>query len=221
MPQSLPLPKYHQIYLVLREQLEDGRFAARVPAELDLVKEFGVARVTVRRALEQLVAEGLIERSPGRGTVTLAQDTTHAMGGPPPRQRAAAHRAAGEHRQHGSAHRRQGGAVRGVARVRSRSPDNSMLARDTLVQKAVRVRSTGDGPLSHITTYVPQAIAQRLRPARAGQEADPDAARRVGRADRPGATEHLGPAGRRRRGEAARVWTSARRCSPCSASCST
>src|SRR6476620_9016299 len=47
MTQPLPLPKYHQIYLVLRERLEDGRFAARVPAEMDLVKEFGVARVTV------------------------------------------------------------------------------------------------------------------------------------------------------------------------------
>jgi GntR family transcriptional regulator len=33
------------------------------------------------------------------------------------------------------------------------------LARNTLVQKAVRVRSTGDGPLSHITTHVPQVVA--------------------------------------------------------------
>ena len=60
MPQALPLPKYHQIYLVLREQLEEGRFAAGVPGEMHLVKEFGVARVTVRRALAQLVADGLI-----------------------------------------------------------------------------------------------------------------------------------------------------------------
>ncbi len=39
MTQPLPLPKYHQIYLVLRERSEDGRFAARVPAEMDLVKK--------------------------------------------------------------------------------------------------------------------------------------------------------------------------------------
>ena len=72
MIDALPLPKYHQIYLVLREQLAEGRFARGVPGEMHLMKEFGVARVTVRRALERLVAEGLIERSPGRGTVAVA-----------------------------------------------------------------------------------------------------------------------------------------------------
>ena len=71
MRATLPLPKYHQIYLVLREQLEEGRYADGVPAELQLTREFGVARVTVRRALERLEAEGMIERSPGRGTVAV------------------------------------------------------------------------------------------------------------------------------------------------------
>jgi GntR family transcriptional regulator len=158
MSQSLPLPKYHQIYLVLREQLEDGRFAARVPAEIDLVKEFGVARVTVRRALAQLVADGLIERSPGRGTVILAKDTSHAAGGAPPRQRA-----------------QLTGLLENIVNIGLRTsvkvvqfavlPASEQVARqldvarDTMVQKAVRIRSTGDGPLSHITTHVPQAIA--------------------------------------------------------------
>ncbi|MFM7703744.1 MAG: GntR family transcriptional regulator, partial [Rubrivivax sp.] len=71
MNAPLPLPKYHQVYLVLRERLEDGRFAHGVPGEMVLMKEFGVARVTVRRALERLAAEGLIERAPGRGTVAV------------------------------------------------------------------------------------------------------------------------------------------------------
>ena len=147
MTQPLPLPKYHQIYLVLRERLEDGRFAARVPAEMDLVKEFGVARVTVRRALGQLVADGLIERSPGRGTVTLAKDTTHAMRGSPPRQRV-----------------HLTGLLENIVNMGLRTavkvvqfevlPASEQVARqlevarNTLVQKAVRVRSTGDGPLS-------------------------------------------------------------------------
>ena len=65
MIDALPLPKYHQVYLVLREQLAEGRFAQGVPGEMQLMKEFGVARVTVRKALERLVADGLIERSPG------------------------------------------------------------------------------------------------------------------------------------------------------------
>ena len=51
MTPVLPLPKYHQIYLVLREQLREGQFAAGLPPEVALSKQFGAGRVTVRRAL--------------------------------------------------------------------------------------------------------------------------------------------------------------------------
>ena len=37
---------------MLREQLAEGRFARGVPGEMQLMKDFGVARVTVRKALE-------------------------------------------------------------------------------------------------------------------------------------------------------------------------
>ncbi|MEI8267222.1 MAG: GntR family transcriptional regulator [Betaproteobacteria bacterium] len=68
MSALLPITKYHQVYLVLREQLQEGRFAQGLPGELALTQQFGVGRVTVRRALEQLVQEGLIVREAGRGT---------------------------------------------------------------------------------------------------------------------------------------------------------
>ena len=68
MTPRLPLTKYHQIYLVLREQLIEGRFVKAMPAEIELAKQFNVGRVTVRHAMEKLVAEGLIVRVAGRGT---------------------------------------------------------------------------------------------------------------------------------------------------------
>ncbi len=68
MTSRLPLTKYHQIYLVLREQLLEGRFAKAMPAEIELAKQFGVGRVTIRHAMEKLVAEELIVRVAGRGT---------------------------------------------------------------------------------------------------------------------------------------------------------
>ena len=38
MADALPLPKYHQVYLVLREQLHEGRFALGLPGELALMQ---------------------------------------------------------------------------------------------------------------------------------------------------------------------------------------
>src|SRR6187402_40577 len=73
MADALPLPKYHQIYLVLREQLHEGRFVHGLPGELALMQQFGVARVTVLRALQELAGEGLISRERGRGTHPFAQ----------------------------------------------------------------------------------------------------------------------------------------------------
>lgn len=49
--------------------LVDGRPAGTAaPSERDLVLRFGVARMTVRHALDALVAEGVLQRFPGRGT---------------------------------------------------------------------------------------------------------------------------------------------------------
>jgi GntR family transcriptional regulator len=159
MAPALPLPKYHQVYLVLREQLAEGRFAAGVPGEMQLMKEFGVARVTVRRALEHLATEGLIERSPGRGTVAIEQSPAAHAGETPARQRA-----------------QLTGLLENIVNMGLRTlvkvvdfevlPASTLVARQldlapgTLVQKAVRVRSTRDGPLSHITTHVPQEFAK-------------------------------------------------------------
>jgi DNA-binding FadR family transcriptional regulator len=59
-----------QIAARLRREIEEGRFPlySRLPAERDLVREFGVSRTTLRKALEILEAEGRIWRHVGQGT---------------------------------------------------------------------------------------------------------------------------------------------------------
>ncbi|HEY6511592.1 MAG TPA: GntR family transcriptional regulator [Burkholderiaceae bacterium] len=157
MTSALPVPKYHQIYLVLREQLHEGRFAAGVPGEIALMHEFGVARVTVRRALERLAAERLIRRTPGRGTVPLPLA---------PRPAAADSEAAGERVGSWFESLSSGAAGASVkvlsVRVLPCPPavaPSLHLAAGSPVQKAQRVRLVREGPQSHITTYVPQALA--------------------------------------------------------------
>jgi GntR family transcriptional regulator len=88
MNSVMPLPKYHQVYLVLREQLHEGKFAQGLPGELALMQQFAVARVTVRRALSQLAQEGLISREPGRGTRSLLQRKTQTTEAAPRSQQA-------------------------------------------------------------------------------------------------------------------------------------
>lgn len=66
----LPTPLYHQIYVLLREQIISGAYPAHaaLPTEHELMRRFRVSRVTAKRALDELAAEGLVERRRGRGT---------------------------------------------------------------------------------------------------------------------------------------------------------
>lgn len=66
--------KAEPAYQVLRERLR-GEIAAgsypdgtRLPTESELVVRHGLSRQTVRRAFQDLVAEGVVVRTPGRGT---------------------------------------------------------------------------------------------------------------------------------------------------------
>jgi GntR family transcriptional regulator len=65
-----PVPLYHQLEEILLERIGNGSFKAndRLPAEHDLAAEFGVSKITVRQALSNLAAAGVIRRDQGRGT---------------------------------------------------------------------------------------------------------------------------------------------------------
>lgn len=158
----MPLPKYHQIYLVLREQLHDGKFAQGVPGELVLMQQFSVARVTVRRALAQLAQEGLISREPGRGTralPSLSAAKSTAMGSRSQRAQLT-----------GLLENLVTMGLRTTVKVLSVQrlpvPEEVAMAlqlnASDWVQKAQRVRHTKEGPLSHITTWVPDSIAKNF-----------------------------------------------------------
>jgi GntR family transcriptional regulator len=64
------VPLYYQLGSVLRAKIGSNEYlpGQRLPTEAELVKEYGVSRITVRQALVRLEKEGLIRREAGRGT---------------------------------------------------------------------------------------------------------------------------------------------------------
>jgi GntR family transcriptional regulator len=70
LDQGSALPLYQQLQRTLRTAIENGGLDAddALPAERDLAVQFGVSRITVRKAIDGLVAEGLLVRYHGSGT---------------------------------------------------------------------------------------------------------------------------------------------------------
>lgn len=63
-------PLYSLVQKHLRRMIEEGRLkpGQALPSEADLCKEHGVSRITVRRALDDLAASGIVKRRRGVGT---------------------------------------------------------------------------------------------------------------------------------------------------------
>lgn len=64
------LPAYRALRQRLQDEIAAGTYSggARLPTESELVAAHGVSRQTVRRAFQDLVADGVVYRVPGRGT---------------------------------------------------------------------------------------------------------------------------------------------------------
>ena len=152
--------KAHRIYLLLQEEIARGQPPAghALPGENRLAEDFGVSRVTIRRALDALEEDGLVERRAGSGTVV----------------RAGAESAVGmtanlatlmpqlvEMGRRTTARLLEFGYTRPGAPV----AEALGLQAEAQVQRAVRVRLVEGLPFSHLTTHVPADIAQNYSEA--------------------------------------------------------
>ncbi|NSW50906.1 MAG: GntR family transcriptional regulator [Anaerolineae bacterium] len=66
---QIPIPKYYQVYLALKEKIEEGVYpeGTAIPSERHLVEMHEVSRITIVKAVDLLVQEGLIETRQGTG----------------------------------------------------------------------------------------------------------------------------------------------------------
>ena len=67
------MAKYEEIASVLRDRIADGVYGedSMLPTQAELAKEFGASRMTVKKAIEILIIEGLIYSKQGNGTKVL------------------------------------------------------------------------------------------------------------------------------------------------------
>ena len=154
MPDT-PLPLYHKVYLLLKQRLVAGEYAhdAPMPGENALAAEYDVSRLTIRRSLEALEAEGLIRRRQGRGTFAE-----------PP--------AGAGHSADIDTLMTHLGQMGMQTRVRLLDlqvvPASGQVAQrlelspGEPVSRSIRVRSHDSLPFSYLTTHVPQDIARRI-----------------------------------------------------------
>lgn len=65
-----PTPLYTQIREILRQRILEGTYQPhqQMPSESELIKAFGVSRITVRQALGDLQRAGLVFKIHGKGT---------------------------------------------------------------------------------------------------------------------------------------------------------
>ncbi len=71
--------KHVQVREYVQQLLEGAKPGTPCPSERELVQRFGVARMTVRQAIDTLVVAGLLERVPGRGTFVVGAPRLSGM----------------------------------------------------------------------------------------------------------------------------------------------
>ncbi|MEU1782023.1 GntR family transcriptional regulator [Streptomyces abikoensis] len=72
MADPSPRGTYLRVAEALRQRLSAGDLQHTLPSEAALMGDYGVSRTTVRRALQALAAEGLLQSRPGIGWQTAA-----------------------------------------------------------------------------------------------------------------------------------------------------
>lgn len=151
--ESLPTPLYHQIYLVLRDRIRRGELTAdaALPGEQELSRLFNVSRITVKRALNELAADGLVSRHRGRGTIVTANATLPMVTGAFDNLIESLTRLGVDTQVE----------LLDVADVPADAWAAGRLGLElgASVQRATRRRKIQDEPFSHLVTYVPAEIA--------------------------------------------------------------
>jgi len=150
------VPLHLQVFTRLRDAIFRGDYpeGTQLPGELILVDAFSVSRITVRRALDELAARGLVKRVQGRGTTIL----------PRPKFSPVVADVNGLLEQNALIALETTSALSEFAYVPAAADvaHALKLKRGERVQMAVRIRSREGAPFAHVTSWIPEAIGRRF-----------------------------------------------------------
>jgi len=81
LDRGIAAPLYKEVKRLLTHSLAQGEWGAgeALPSETQLAKRFGVSIGTLRKAIDELVAEGAVVRRQGRGTFIASHGATRLM----------------------------------------------------------------------------------------------------------------------------------------------
>ena len=80
-PQSI-VPLYKQLKDLLLQEIKEGIYKAnqKIPTELELSEKYQISRMTVRKALAELVEEGVLAKKQGKGTIVNVSSVAASKG---------------------------------------------------------------------------------------------------------------------------------------------
>ncbi len=157
LDRAVGMPLYRQMVALLTNRIRSGAIAAGefLPSEKELCAEYGVSRITAKRAMNELAQAGLVSREQGRGTRVLDNQLSPVFSA-----------SIDGWRENVSAMGRWTSAQVlefdyvpasvAVAAALEMEPGKT-------VQHTVRVRRQNGEPFSHLVTYVPEDIGRRYK----------------------------------------------------------
>jgi GntR family transcriptional regulator len=148
-------PKYVQVKEEIRRKIltKEWGDGCRVPVEAEFCEMFGVSRITVRKALEDLQAEGYLVKIQGKGTFVRMKTVEQRLS---------------KFYSFSEELRRQGlNEQAEVIELTVVSADRELaghlqLEPGSLVQRVYRLRRTEHGPYALETSYIPCGIVGEL-----------------------------------------------------------
>src|ERR1700721_1986948 len=146
---------YSRVETVLANEITHGdlQVGDQLPTEDSLIARFGVSRITVRRAIQNLVSRGLLEIRRGLGTFVLS-----------PRIEAEITKLTGFVEDMNAAGRKASARVvsHGIVPASDRVAERLQLTKGTKVMQIKRVRLANDTPISFDETYLPLPLGRQI-----------------------------------------------------------